>query len=337
MIIHQNYSLKKLNTFGIDVRASFYVRIDSIADLQKALEKDWELPLMILGGGSNMLLTHNLERVVLHICIKGIEQLKLAEDKVQLRVAAGENWHELVLYCLEKGYGGLENLSLIPGNVGTAPIQNIGAYGVELRDVFLGCQVVSIKEGSSEYMDKAACQFGYRDSVFKRELKGKVIITSIDIELTTRDHFIKTTYGDIASRLKEAGIEKPSISDVSEAVIAIRQAKLPDPAQIGNSGSFFKNPELPRDQFDRLQQRFPDIPHYPAPSGRIKVPAGWLIDQCGLKGFRRGDAGVHQKQALVLVNYGEANGKEILNLAKHVQEEVMIRFGIQLTPEVNIL
>lgn len=337
MTIHQNYSLKALNTFGIDVKARYYVAVNSVEELKKALGQKWEYPILVLGGGSNMLLTQDLERVVLHICIKGIEEIKRSDDRVHLRVASGENWHDLVLFCLEQDFGGLENLSLIPGNVGTAPIQNIGAYGVELKDVFLGCEIMEIATGERKYMDLEACEFGYRDSVFKRALKNQVIITSVDLKLSVSDHQIKTAYGDIAGKLRENGIDHPSIKDVSDAVIAIRQSKLPDPAQLGNSGSFFKNPELETAEFEKLQQRCPEIPNYPMDNGQIKVPAGWLIDQAGLKGYRVGDAGVHKKQALVLVNYGQAKGSEILAMAKHVQDVVSERFGISLQPEVNIL
>lgn len=337
MDIQENYSLKYLNTFGIDVNARYFVEVSSANELKEALTKKWELPFLILGGGSNMLLTDHQQRVVLHLCNKGIEVLNFTENKVHLRVAAGENWQNLVDYCLENDYGGLENLSLIPGNVGTAPIQNIGAYGVELKDVFLGCQVVLMADGQTVYMDKAACKFGYRDSIFKRELKGKVVITTVDLELSVKDHKIQTGYGAIQNQLTEYGVENPGIKDVSRAVIAIRQSKLPDPAKIGNSGSFFKNPELLAEDFKQLQDRCPDIPNYPASNGRTKVPAGWLIDQAGLKGYRKGDSGVHEKQALVLVNYGSATGSEILELAQYVQQKVKEDFGIMLQPEVNIL
>ena len=337
MTIHQNYSLKALNTFGIEVKARYYVAVHSVEELKEALGQQWELPILVLGGGSNMLLTKDLERVVLHICIKGIEEIERSDDRVHLRVAAGENWHDLVLFCPEQDLGGLENLSLIPGNVGTAPIQNIGAYGVELKDVFEGCEVMDMETGKISYMDLEACQFGYRDSIFKKELKNRVIITSVDLRLSVKDHEIKTTYGDIGHQLSKHGISDPSIKDVSNAVIAIRQSKLPDPAQLGNSGSFFKNPELEQSEFAAVQKRFPQIPNYPMSNGIIKVPAGWLIDQAGLKGYRKGDAGVHEKQALVLVNYGQASGSEIWAIAQYVQEVVAERFGISLQPEVNIL
>ena len=337
MTIHQNYSLKALNTFGIDVKARYFVAINSVEELREALNRQWEYPILVLGGGSNMLLTKDLERVVLQIGIKGIEEIQRSNNEVVLRIAAGENWHQLVLFCLQEDFGGLENLSLIPGNVGTAPIQNIGAYGVELKDVFVGCEVMDMDTGKISYMDLEACRFGYRDSVFKKDLKGRVIITSIDLKLSVKDHQIKTTYGDIGRELSNRGIVEATIKDVSDAVIAIRQSKLPDPAQLGNSGSFFKNPELEPSEFAEVQKKFPEIPNYPMNNGKTKVPAGWLIDQAGLKGYRVGDAGVHAKQALVLVNYGQAKGSEILAMAQHVQQVVAERFGISLQPEVNIL
>ena len=291
----------------------------------------------LLSGGSNMLLTKDLDRLVLFINLKGKEILKESDSDILLRVMAGENWHELVLWTLENGYGGLQNMALIPGNTGTAPIQNIGAYGVELKDVFEGCEAINIQTGESQYFSKEQCHFGYRDSFFKREGKGKFIITSVDLRLSKRDHKINIDYAPLKAELLKNGINTPDISEIAQAVIAVRSSKLPDPKELGNSGSFFKNPVIPEEDFQKLKNTHPEIPSYDLGNSCYKIPAAWLIDQCGLKGKRIGDAGVHKKQALVLVNYGSASGADILNLARRVQSEVKEKFGITLEPEVNII
>lgn len=284
-----------------------------------------------------MLLTKDIDALVMHINLKGISIVEENEDQVEIKVMAGENWHDLVTWSLDKGYGGLENLSLIPGNTGTAPIQNIGAYGVELKDVFVSCTAMEIKTGELVSFDNEACKLGYRDSVFKNEAKGQYIITSVHLKLTKKDHILHTGYGAIEAELKKNGIVYPTIKDVSNAVIAIRQSKLPDPAVLGNSGSFFKNPVIPKKAFEKFIKKNPEAPHYKVDEEAFKIPAGWLIEQCGYKGKRFGDAGVHEKQALVLVNYGGATGEDILRLAQLVQKEVAQKFNIKIQPEVNII
>lgn len=284
-----------------------------------------------------MLLTKDIDALVMHINLKGISIVEENENEVEIKVMAGENWHDLVTWSLDKGYGGLENLSLIPGNTGTAPIQNIGAYGVELKDVFVSCAAMEIKTGELVGFDNEACKFGYRDSVFKNEAKGQYIITSVHLKLTKKDHVLHTGYGAIEAELKKNGIVYPTIKDVSNAVIAIRQSKLPDPAVLGNSGSFFKNPVISKKAFEKFIKKNPEAPHYEVDDEAFKIPAGWLIEQCGYKGKRFGDAGVHEKQALVLVNYGSATGDDILRLAQLVQKEVAQKFNIKIQPEVNII
>ncbi|MBL7471653.1 UDP-N-acetylmuramate dehydrogenase [Robertkochia sediminum] len=335
-LFQKNVSLKPYNTFGIDVKAAQFFSAKTVEDLREALlnapgEK------FILGGGSNMLLTREITSPVIHIALKGIEIISQTKEKALVRVAGGESWHEFVLWAIANDLGGVENMSLIPGNTGTAPVQNIGAYGVELKDVFHSCEAMSVSTGDLRTFTLEECQFGYRDSIFKREIKGQYVITSVTMELTTKGHHkINTAYGAITNELERMGINNPEIGDVSRAVIAIRQSKLPDPAQLGNSGSFFKNPILPKATFEKLLENSPELPHYPAGTDMVKVPAGWLIDQCGLKGYREGDAGVHEKQALVLVNHGNASGSDILRLSRYVQEKVQQTYGISITPEVNI-
>ena len=337
MILQKDISLKPYNTFGIDVKARHFIEINSVDELRQALLIENFPNRLILGGGSNMLLTRDIEQLVLHINILGIRVLWENEEEVALKVMAGENWHDFVIWSLEKGYGGLENLSLIPGNVGTAPIQNIGAYGVELKDVFESCEAMAVSDQRLIKFTKDECRFGYRDSYFKNQGKGKYVITSVNLILTKKDHNINTSYGAIEQQLTHAGIKQPSIKDVSDAVIAIRSSKLPDPAELGNSGSFFKNPVISAEKYNSLSDEFPEIPSYKNEQGNYKVPAGWLIEKCGYKGKRFGDAGVHEKQALVLVNYGKASGSELLKLAKTIQKDVEETFGIELVPEVNIL
>ena len=332
-------SLKKYNTFGIDVQALEILSVTSVADVQRIIKEKDPSELFVIGGGSNMLLTKNIDKCVVHINNKGytvVDDVPFGENELLLKVAGGENWHDFVLYCIDHDYGGVENLSLIPGNVGTAPIQNIGAYGVELKDVFCQCEAVSRVDGEIRIFSLEECMFGYRDSVFKTVLKDQYIITSVTFKLTVKDHKVKTEYGAISDTLSEQGITNPTIKDVSDAVIKIRQAKLPDPKQIGNSGSFFKNPVIPQAVFSELRKNFPEIPHYPVGKDQIKVPAGWLIEQAGFKGKRFGDAGVHDKQALVLVNHGNATGSEIWALALRIQDEVKSKFGLTITPEVNV-
>ena len=334
----EKVSLKAYNTFGIDVKALAILSATSVADLQHILKEKDPSELFVIGGGSNMLLTKDINKYVVHVAMKGYTVLDLpcGENELLLKVAGGENWHDFVLYCIDHDYGGVENLSLIPGNVGTAPIQNIGAYGVELKDVFYQCEAVSRKDGSIKVFTLEDCQFGYRDSVFKTALKDQYIITSVTFKLTTKNHRIQTSYGAIADTLASQNITSPTIKEVSDAVIKIRQSKLPDPNEIGNSGSFFKNPVISQASFSKLREVYPEIPYYPVGTDQIKVPAGWLIEQAGFKGKRFGDAGVHDKQALVLVNYGTAKGSEIWELALKIQAEVKTKFGLTITPEVNV-
>lgn len=338
MDIKQQFSLKAYNTFGIDVKAPLFVSVTSGNELKEVLSMPTFKDALVIGGGSNMLLTKDLDRPVIHIALKGMERqdVPMLDNEILLKVLGGENWHAFVMYCVQNDLGGVENLSLIPGNVGTAPIQNIGAYGVELKDVFHSCKAIHRETLEERIFLLEDCKFGYRDSIFKTELKDQYIITSVTFKLTTTVHAITTDYGAIYDTLKAKGITTPTVRDVSDAVIQIRNSKLPDPSKLGNSGSFFKNPVIDQSTFTALRARYKDIPFYPIGTDQVKVPAGWLIEQAGFKGKRFGDAGVHDKQALVLVNYGNASGEEIWALALRVQEEVQSKFGLTITPEVNI-
>ena len=333
MNIQTNYSLKNWNTFGIEENAAAFVSVDTIDNLKSALQNPDYNEYFILGGGSNLLLTQPLPGLCIHINLKGVTVIEENNEEVIVEAKAGENWHAFVCWTLDKGYGGLENLSLIPGNVGTAPIQNIGAYGVELKDVFVSCTALNRNNLTVQDFDLAQADFGYRSSYFKTHGKDQYIICAVRFRLTKCNHRLATSYGAISSAL---GDTTPSPQNIAKAVIAIRQSKLPDPTQLGNSGSFFKNPVLSKDDFDQLQENYPELPHYPQVNGTVKVPAGWLIDTLGFKGKRRGDAGVHEHQALVLVNHGNARGNEILALAQEIQAAVKTTFGIALEAEVNI-
>lgn len=333
-----HHSLKNYNTFGIDVKVRQFVDITTTEQLKEVLrENNDKLPLFVLSGGSNMLLTKDVGALVLYLNTKGIKTIKEDEQHVWLEAQAGEIWHDFVLHTLAQNLGGLENLSLIPGKVGSSPIQNIGAYGVEIKDTFHSLEALNLETLETETFTNADCKFSYRESVFKNELKGKYIITAVTFKLKKAPHTLHTTYGAIQQELDAMNIENPTIKDVSNAVIAIRQSKLPDPKEIGNSGSFFKNPIITKELYQQLTEKNPGIPHYPVSETEVKVPAGWLIEHSGLKGFRKGDAGVHTKQALVLVNYGNATGQELIDLAHFVQQTVFEKFGIMITPEVNIL
>lgn len=335
MEIKENISLKTYNTFGIDVNAKRFIRIDSVYQLQQLLkvEKD----VFLISGGSNMLLTKDIDKLVVHIDIKGISIDREDDNFVYLTVNAGENWHEFVLYCVEQNYGGLENLSLIPGNVGTCPIQNIGAYGVEVKDTITKLEAINIETTKLHTFSNDDCSFGYRNSIFKNKVKGEFVITSVAFKLTKQNHSLNTSYGAIETELSSKNIIKPSIKDISNAVIAIRQSKLPDPKEIGNSGSFFKNPVIGKSAFLNLQKEYPNIPSYTISENEVKVPAGWLIETAGFKGKRFGDYGVHEKQALVLVNYNNASGKDIYALAEEIQKHILNQFKIDLEIEVNII
>ncbi|WP_093242298.1 UDP-N-acetylmuramate dehydrogenase [Psychroflexus halocasei] len=335
MKIIKNKSLKELNTFGINVLAEQYISISKEEELQEVLRRIYASEIFILGGGSNMLLTKNIDKTVVHINLKGIEILEETDDYIDLKVAAGENWHQFVMFCVNHDYGGLENLSLIPGYVGTSPIQNIGAYGVELKDHFLSCRAIHRQTSDFKTFTAEDCEFGYRQSIFKNKLKDQYIITSVNFRLSKKNHKQTLDYGAIKETLASRAISSPTIKDISDAVITIRSSKLPNPNELGNSGSFFKNPVISAEKFKKLSEK-ESLRYYELPDGTFKIPAGWLIDQVGLKGYRDEDAGVHKNQALVLVNHGNATGEDILNLSKFVQSKVKERFNIELQPEVNI-
>jgi len=335
MNIIQHQSLKNYNTFGIEARAKEFIAVDTIDSLIEVVASNKEL--FILGGGSNMLLTQDIEKLVVHVDFKGREIIEQNENFVIVKAQAGENWHEFVLWCIAQDFGGIENLSLIPGNVGTTPIQNIGAYGVEIKDTLYSCEALNRKTLQIETFTNAQCQFDYRESVFKNELKEQYIITAVLFKLTKKDHAVSTTYGAIEAELSKQNIQNPSLKDISNAVIAIRQSKLPDPKELGNSGSFFKNPIISKEAYEKAKALHPDMPHYVVSENSVKVPAGWLIEQAGFKGKRFGDAGVHKNQALVLVNYGTATGAELVALSQNIQQTILTQFGIAIEAEVNII
>lgn len=330
-------SLAEFNTFGMEVTAPYFLRIHSLSDVQALLNDAVyaSMPRLFLGSGSNILFTKDPEGLVIKNELKGISVLSQDQDTVWVEAASGELWHDLVLYCIAQGWSGLENLSLIPGTVGAAPMQNIGAYGVEIKDVFDHLTALDLSDASLHQFDLEACQFGYRESYFKRAGKDRYFIASVCFRLQKKP-MNRLSYGAISSTLAEWGIEHPSIKQVSDAVIHIRQSKLPDPKHIGNAGSFFKNPSIPEAQADALKALHPDMPVYPSAPGWTKIAAGWLIEQAGWKGHRRAEVGVHERQALVLVNYGKGKGSEIKALAEAIQASIMERFGIALETEVNI-
>ena len=337
-MIKENYSLRELNSFGIRASARYLAAFRSVEDLQEILRANPvpNQPLLVLGGGSNILFTHDFNGLVLRNEITGIEKLKEDDDHVYVRAGAGENWHQFVLYCIRNGWAGLENLSLIPGCVGASPMQNIGAYGVELSSVFHELRAFHLKERTNYHFTAKNCEFGYRDSVFKRRYRDQFVITDVSFRLNKKPVF-ETSYGAIRQELEEMGVTDLSIKAVSDAVIRIRSSKLPDPAVIGNAGSFFKNPSVPDERFRALKTDHPGLVAYENPDGTHKLAAGWLIEQCGWKGVRRGDAGCHEKQALVLVNYGEASGEEIYRLAMEIRASVLEKFAVELETEVNIV
>jgi UDP-N-acetylmuramate dehydrogenase len=337
MNIIADFSLKKHNTFGIEAKAKQFVAVHSIGALKTVLEENKNEKKFVLGGGSNMLLTQDIDALVIHVDLKGKKIIKETEDFVWVESQAGENWNEFVLWTIDQNLGGLENMSLIPGNVGTTPVQNIGAYGTEIKDTFVSCEAMKIENQELKTFTKEECHFGYRESVFKNEVKDQYIITSVVFKLTKHNHKINISYGDIAGELAKKSIENPSLKDVSNAVIAIRQSKLPDPKELGNSGSFFKNPILLKTEFEPIHAKFPEIKFYEVSETEVKVPAGWLIEQAGFKGKRFGDAGIHKNQALVLVNYGDATGQEILAVSRDIQETVFRIFGIHIEAEVNVI
>jgi UDP-N-acetylmuramate dehydrogenase len=338
MDIRKDVSLKSLNTFGIEAKATYFAKFHSVMDLQNVIMNPecQHVEKLILGGGSNLLFTKNFNGIVLHNKILGKEILEQDNEYAFVRAGSGENWHEFVLFCIENGFGGLENLSLIPGTVGAAPMQNIGAYGVEIKETFTYLEAVNINDGTIHTFDKESCKFGYRDSIFKKELKGQYIITCVVFRLSKKPQF-NISYGALKTTLDEMGVKHLSIKAISDAVCKIRKSKLPDPAEIGNAGSFFKNPEISEHQYNILKTTNLNIPSYNTTPGMVKVPAGWLIEQCGWKGKVVGHTGVHKNQALVLVNYGNATGSEVKKLSEDIRQSVKEKFGIELEIEVNIM
>lgn len=337
MQIQENYSLKNYNTFGIDVYAKYFSEFDSAFQLHDLFQSGiYQRPLLILGGGSNILFTQNFDGLVLKNEIHGIETIHEEERYVFVKVGAGENWHNFVMHCIHKNLGGVENLSLIPGNVGASPMQNIGAYGVEIKDVFYALEAYHYEDNRIINFTLNDCEFGYRDSVFKRKYKNQFAILSVTFRLNKYPHF-NISYSAIEEELSKMQVEKLSIKAISDAVINIRTSKLPDPAVIGNAGSFFKNPEITERQLNDLKFIAAEIPAFKIKDDKYKIPAGWLIEQCGWKGFRKGDAGCYDKQALVLINYGKATGSEIYNLSQEIKISVRKKFGISLETEVNIV
>lgn len=335
-VFHHGVSLRSLNTFGLEAHAERYYRATSPGAVREALAA--ERPALVLGGGSNLLLTRDVDGLALHVDLRGVVVHATTDpnDKdVLVTAAAGENWHAFVEYTLRLGFGGLENLSLIPGSVGASPIQNVGAYGVEVRDHFVALEAIDTASLNYRTFNARDCGFGYRDSVFKSSSRGRYVITAVTFRLTRTDHVLRVEYGDVRAHVEERGLGL-SPKHISDAVIAIRRAKLPDPAEIGNSGSFFKNPELTSEQYAGFAERHPEAPSYPLPDGGRKLPAGWLIDQAGWKGYRRGSIGVHDRQALVLVNHGGGTGTALLELAREIQTDIARKFGVALEMEVNV-
>jgi UDP-N-acetylmuramate dehydrogenase len=338
MTIEENKDLKPLTTFGVPASARYFCTISSIEGLQQLIQHPvyQNNTRFILGGGSNILFTSDYNGLVIQNALKGITIKHESEDSIEIKVMAGENWHQLVMYCVQHNWGGIENLSLIPGTVGAAPIQNIGAYGVEVKEVIKSVTGIDLETGDTKTWLNHECEFGYRDSIFKSKLKEKFFISSITLTLTKNLHRINTSYGAINDVLKQQHITSPTIQQVSNAVIQIRRSKLPDPSVIGNAGSFFKNPTIAASHYQQLQKEFPQMPGYTSVNQEVKVPAGWLIEQCGWKGKRIGDVGVHTQQALVLVNYANGSGKEILSLARQIISSVKEKFNIELIYEVNV-
>lgn len=334
--IKKDYPLKSINTFGIDVKTHFYVEASTVDKISFSLNyaSYYNLPILVLGGGSNILFTHDYKGLVIHPTISGIEVIEDAGDYLMIRVGAGVNWDSFVEWSIQKGLGGLENLSFIPGNVGASPIQNIGAYGVEAKDTITKVECINIITRKTIELTNAECQFGYRNSIFKNELKGKVIVTYVCFKLTKKPTLI-THYGNLDAELENLG--EKSVKTVREAVINIRKKKLPDPADLGNAGSFFKNPVVSMKIYESIKEKFEKAPSFPVSDDFVKIPAGWLIEQCGWKGKQVGNCGVHKDQALVIVNYENATGNEILNLAKQIQKSVLDQFGIEIEMEVNVV
>ena len=330
-----NYSLLNHNSFSIDVKAKKFIEVKSTEELKEVLSISGDENKLIIGEGSNILFTKNFEGLVIHLNVGGIVINKIDNDYRIVTAGAGENWHDLVIYCLKNGLGGIENLSLIPGSVGAAPIQNIGAYGVELKDVFVSCEVLDKRTMELENYMLDDCSFGYRDSIFKKN--KNLIITSLKLKLKIKNHNIISDYVDIKKELIRLNIDKPTINDISNAVCKIRKAKLPDPKIIGNAGSFFKNPIINSEKLDRLKKKYKDVPAFKLKENKYKIPAAWLIETAGFKGKNYGNFGVHQNQPLVLVNYGNAKGNDIYKLSISISKIIVKIFDIKLEAEVNII
>lgn len=335
----ENVDLFPYNTFGIHAKARYLVTVKSLEEAGEIFRSDLfkENRSLILGGGSNILLTSDFDGLVIKNELRGITTVRQDDQELDLKVGSGESWHNLVMYCVERNLGGIENLSLIPGTVGAAPMQNIGAYGTEIKDVIQSVEAMEIRTGSLKTFTREECAFGYRESVFKQHLKNQYFISSITLSLTRKDHRFNTSYGAIREVLAEKNVTDVTIKAVSDAVIEIRRKKLPDPAVIGNAGSFFKNPSVDHATFEALQRNYPAIPSFPGERNLIKIPAAWLIEQCGWKGKTVDNIGVHKHQALVLVNYGLGEGRNIWQLAMEIQSSVKEKFNILLHPEVNVI
>ena len=338
MNIIENYPLLKLNTFGVDVKAKYFTSINTINELIEVTKTNLfkDLELLILGGGSNILFTKDFDGLVILNNIKGKEIIDQNQQSIFLKIGAGENWHELVMYCVDNGWGGIENLSLIPGNTGTAPMQNIGAYGVEIKETFIELEALEISSGKIVKFNNSDCEFGYRESVFKNKMKNQYIILNITLELK-KNPVLNINYGDVKAILESQNIKNPTIKEVSNAIISIRQSKLPDPKKIGNSGSFFKNPIVSLNQLELIKKKYPNVVNYEINENEFKIAAGWLIERAGWKGKKFNNYGIHEKQALVLVNYGLANGMEIFELSEKIILDIKDKFGITLEREVNII
>lgn len=333
-MLQTNVSLKNLNTFSINVFAKYFAAFTSIDELTEAIRFEYS-SILVLGGGSNILFTNDYDGLIIKNDIKGIKKINEDDDHIYLKAGAGENWHRFVLYCLDNNYAGVENLALIPGNIGATPMQNIGAYGVEIKDVFHSLEAFHLHDKNVVTFNKSACEFDYRESIFKNKYKDQFVITSVTYKLNKKPVF-NTSYGAIKSEMEKMKGSSLSIRTIAQAVINIRSSKLPDPAVIGNAGSFFKNPFIDTNHFNELKKEFPSIIGYPAGNG-MKLAAAWLIEQCGWKGFRKGDAGCHEKQALVLVNYGDSSGNEIYSLSVEIVESVQKKFNVTLQREVNVV
>jgi len=338
MNLQENFSLKSFNTFGIDASAKYFSSFSSTEMLREIIESQFAMlnTHLILGGGSNILLTKDVDGIVLKNDIRGIETVKEDDEHIYLKAGAGENWHQFVLYCVSRNYAGVENLSLIPGNVGASPMQNVGAYGVEIKDVFYELEALHRHDKSIQKFSLQDCAFGYRESVFKNKFKDQFVITSVIYRLNKRPSF-NTSYGAINQELERMGVKELSIQAISQAVINIRTSKLPDPNEVGNAGSFFKNPIVSNEKFFELKRKFSDLIAFPSGNDQKKLAAAWLIEQCGWKGYRRHDAGCYEKQALVLVNYGTATGLEVFELSEEIIQSVREKFGVTLEREVNII